>query len=144
MAPTQPTFFECILTRHQYCSDFLNFSTRCFPRFSLKTMSTWSPNDSFGFCSSRELQNTPYMLNLMKFWLRYLRLKTINTRLKARLHFCRRNKSCDEIKFWSGILIIKYLSQNFIKLSMLGMFWNPHDKQISKLSLGFKFDEDFT
>ena len=44
----------------------------------------------------------------------------------------------------SIVLIIKYLSQNFIKLSMLGMFWNPHDKKISKLSLGFKFDEDFT
>ena len=35
----------------------------------------------------------------------------------------------------SIVLIIKYLSQNFIKLSMLGMFWNPHDKKISKLSL---------
>ena len=42
------------------------------------------------------LQNCPWSLNFMKKWLRY-------ARLKARLHFCRRNKSCDEIKFWSGI-----------------------------------------
>ena len=58
------------------------------------------------------------------------------------------NKSCDEIKFWSGIncivLIIKYLSQNFIKLSMLGMFWNPHDKQISNMSLIFEFADELT
>ena len=32
----------------------------------------------------------------------------------------------------SIVFNLKYLSQNFIKLSMLGMFRNPHDKQISK------------
>ena len=44
----------------------------------------------------------------------------------------------------SFVFNIKYLSQNFIKFSKLGVFWNPHDEQIWKLSLGFKFDEDFT
>ena len=28
------------------------------------------------------------------------------------------------------------LNQNLIKLSMLGVFWNPHDEQILKLLLG--------
>ena len=27
---------------------------------------------------------------------------------------------------------------------MLGVFWNPHDKQILKLPFGFLFDEDLT
>ena len=133
--------------------------------FSVKSSSNLKPNNSFGICSSWGFRNTPYMLNLMKFWLRYLRLKTVDifqknissssfslsiisvnssanskirnrfeicvscgfqnchwllksmktwlryARLKARLNFCRMNKSCDEIKFWSGIncivLIIK-------------------------------------
>ena len=44
----------------------------------------------------------------------------------------------------SIVLIIKYLSQNFIKLSMLGMFWNPHDKQIPKLPLFFEIYEEMT
>ena len=30
-------------------------------------------------CWSSGFQNTPYMINLMKFWLRYLRLKTMDT-----------------------------------------------------------------
>ena len=76
-----PTFFYCISTRHDYCSDFLNFSTRCFLRFSLKTMSTWSPNDSFGFCSSRGFQNTLYMLNLINFWMRYFRFLVVGNHL---------------------------------------------------------------
>ena len=44
----------------------------------------------------------------------------------------------------SIVFNLKYLSQNFIKLSMLGVSRNPHDEQISKLSLGFKFDEEST
>ena len=38
----------------------------------------------------------------------------------------------------------KYLSQNFIKFKDQGQFWNPHDKQIPKLSLIFEFDEELT
>ena len=44
-----------------------------------KTFSVFSPNNSFGICSSWGFQNTPYMFNLMKFWLRYLRLQTMDT-----------------------------------------------------------------
>ena len=44
----------------------------------------------------------------------------------------------------SIVFNLKYLSQIFIKMSMLGVFRNPHDEQIPKLSLGFKFNEDFT
>ena len=41
--------------------------------------SNWTPNDSFGICSSWGFRNFPYMFNLMKFWLWYLRLKTMET-----------------------------------------------------------------
>ena len=65
---TQPTFVYCISTRHQYCGDFPNFTTRCFLYFSsMKTLSNWTTNDSFGLCASRRFWNTPYMLNLIKF-----------------------------------------------------------------------------
>ena len=40
---TQPTFFECILTRHQYCGDFPNSVTRCFLCCSMKIWSNWTP-----------------------------------------------------------------------------------------------------
>ena len=42
----------------------------------------------------------------------------------------------------SIVFNFKYLSQNFINLSIQGVFWNPEDKQISKLSLGNKYDQD--
>ena len=47
--------------------------------FSMISWSNWTPNDSFGICSSWGFQNCPWSLNLMKFWLRYLRLKTIES-----------------------------------------------------------------
>ena len=48
-------------------------------------------------------------------------------------------KDDDEINFWklSTVFNLKYLNQNFIKLSMYGVFRNPHDEQIWKLPLGF-------
>ena len=36
---------------------------------------------------------------------------------------------------------LKYLSQNSINLNMLGVFWNPQDEQISKLSLDLLLDQ---
>ena len=36
----------------------------------------------------------------------------------------------------------KFFSQNFIKSRIQGVFRNPQDKQIPKLSLGFQFDHD--
>ena len=47
--------------------------------FSMNSWSNWAPNDSFGICLSWRLWNTPYMFNLMKNWLSYLRLKTIDS-----------------------------------------------------------------
>ena len=47
-----------------------------FQVFSMNSLSNWTPDDSFGICLSWGFRNTPYMFNLMKFWLRYLRLKT--------------------------------------------------------------------
>ena len=44
--------------------------------------SNWTPNDSFGICLSWGFQNCPWSLNLMKFWLRYLRLKSIESTSK--------------------------------------------------------------
>ena len=46
--------------------------------FSVKSSSNQKPNGSFNICSSWGFRNTPSMLNLMKFWLRYLRLKTVD------------------------------------------------------------------
>ena len=46
--------------------------------FSVKSSSILKPSNSFGICYSWGFRNTPYMLNLMKFWLRYLRLKTVD------------------------------------------------------------------
>ena len=37
---------------------------------------------------------------------------------------------------------LKYLSKNFIKFNIQGVFWNPQDEQISKLTLVIKFDQD--
>ena len=42
----------------------------------------------------------------------------------------------------SIVFNLKYHSQNFSKLSIQGVFWNPEDEQIPKLSLGNNFDPD--
>ena len=36
---------------------------------------------------------------------------------------------------------LKYLSQNSINFNMLGVFWNPQDEQISKLSLDLYLEQ---
>ena len=36
----------------------------------------------------------------------------------------------------------KFLSQNFIKFNIQGVFRNPQDEQIPKVSLEFQFDQD--
>ena len=41
----------------------------------------------------------------------------------------------------SFVFDLKYLSQNSINLNMLGVFWNPQDKQISKLSLDLYLEQ---
>ena len=58
-------------TLFTYQQQFLHF-------FFMKSSSNSKLNDSFGICSWWRFQNTAYMLNLMKFWLRYFRLKTID------------------------------------------------------------------
>ena len=62
-----------------------------FHVFSMNSLSNWTPDDSFGICLSWGFRNTPYMFNLMKFWLRYLRLKTMNTI---------QNIDCSSIFYW--------------------------------------------
>ena len=37
---------------------------------------------------------------------------------------------------------LKYLSQNLVNFNIQGVFWNPQDVQISKLSLDLKFEQD--
>ena len=49
---------------------------------SFKCCSKHKSRDSFGFCSSWGFQNTPNMLKLIEFWLRYLRSKTNDRILK--------------------------------------------------------------
>ena len=41
----------------------------------------------------------------------------------------------------SSVFNLYYLNQNFIKLSMYGMFWNSLDEQNPKMSLGVPFDQ---
>ena len=62
------------------------------------------------------------------------------------IQFIKLYKSCKFMRTGSwkvGRHIVPQLSQP--KLNQIKqVFRNPHDKQISKLSLGFKFDQDFT
>ena len=41
----------------------------------------------------------------------------------------------------SFVFNLKYLSQNSINFNMLGVFWNPQDEQISKLSLDLYLEQ---
>ena len=41
----------------------------------------------------------------------------------------------------SFVLDLKYLSQNSINFSMLGLFWNPQDEQFLKLSLDLHLEQ---
>ena len=50
---------------------------------SFKCCSKCKSRDSFGNCSSWGCQNTPNMLRLIEFWLRYLRSKTNDMILKS-------------------------------------------------------------
>ena len=76
--------------------------------FSMKTWSKETPHYSFRFYSSRGFRNTPYMLNLLKFWLRFSRLK----------------------------ISLKISQTKLYHIKLVGVFWNPYDEQILKLSLG--------
>ena len=80
--------FYCSSTRHPHCGDFPNFATRCFPCLSKKTWSNWTPNDSFGFCSSRGFLNNLYVFNLIKFWLRFLGYRCLGILLMRRIQNC--------------------------------------------------------
>ena len=42
----------------------------------------------------------------------------------------------------SFVFDLKYLSQNSINFNMLGVFWNPQDEQISKLSLNLYLEQN--
>ena len=55
--------------------------------------------------------------------------------------------SCDKhdhFRKFSSDFDQHFLSQFFIKIENQGQFWNPHDEQISKLSLIFNFDKEIT
>ena len=67
-----------------YIVQYVDFTLwqQFLPFFYVKSWSNITPNGSLKICSSWRFQSTPYMLNLMKFWPRYLRLKTIDIFLK--------------------------------------------------------------
>ena len=44
-------------------------------------------------------------------------------------------------RIMSFVFDLKYLSQNSINFNMLGVFWNPQDEQISKLSLDLYLEQ---
>ena len=77
------------MNKHTVCAE--QFATKRFPsflhEFFVKLDSWWQ----FWICLSWGFRNTPYMFNLMKFWLRYLRLKTMNTI---------QNIDCSSIFYW--------------------------------------------
>ena len=54
----------------------------------MKIWSKWTPNDSFGFCSSRGFQYTPYMLNLMIFFWDILCFRCLGILLMRRIQNC--------------------------------------------------------
>ena len=109
--------------------------TLCFPVCCLKSWSNLLPKNSFGICLSSGFQNTPYMLNLMKFWLIYLKLKTTDTIKKFNFFYF------FGIKFSyrksSLVFNLEYLCQFFIKFNNQRQFRNPYNEKISKLSEKF-------
>ena len=46
------------------------------------------------------------------------------------------------LKMIPSVENLKYLSQNLVNFNIQGVFWNPQDAQISKLSLDLKFEQD--
>ena len=49
--------------------------------YSHKSLSIFKARGRFEICWSLHFQNTPYIYNFTKFWMRYLRLKTHDTNL---------------------------------------------------------------
>ena len=71
--------------------------------FSMNSWSNWTSNDSFEICSSWGFPNNPYMFDLMKFWLSYLRLKRqlkINWDIQGWRHS---SISKVSVKSWRGV-----------------------------------------
>ena len=133
------------LTLNTQCAAF-TLRQRFLPFFYVKSSSNIRANDSFEICLSWGFQNTPNMLNLMKFWLRYLMLKTIDTPSKfnfiSTLLF-RKLSLAFNLEYLSNFFIkfkdllfwnLEYLSNFFIKFKDL-LFWNLLIKRILKLSL---------
>ena len=78
MSPSQQFFFfECFPYRYTVVEKSLLYFVLLY--YSHKSWSIFKTRDRFGICWSWRFQNTPYMSNLTKFWLRYLRLKTHDT-----------------------------------------------------------------
>ena len=46
------------------------------------------------------------------------------------------------LKIISFVFYLKYLRQNLVNFNFPGVFWNPQDVQISKLSLDLNFEQD--
>ena len=61
-----------LLKMCSYCSIGGSVCIKVFLCFSMNSWSNWTPNDSFWICLSWEIWN---MLYLIKFWIRYLRLR---------------------------------------------------------------------
>ena len=94
---------------------------RFLPFFYVKSSSNLKPNDSFEICLSWGFRNIPNMLNLMKFWLRYLLIKTIQliplqNLISSQLLFI--------LQKWSLAFNLAYLSHFFIKFKDQGQFWS--------------------
>ena len=73
--------FAYILTNTSYTVVLIRVGYFVLLNYSYKSWSIIKTRDIFENCWSWRFQNTPYMSNLTKFWLRYLRLKTYETNL---------------------------------------------------------------
>ena len=67
----------------------------------------------------------------------------LNKALNMKLHTLSCDKH-DHFRKFSADFDLYFLSQFFVKIENQGQFWNPHDEQISKLSLIFNFDKEMT
>ena len=101
--------------QHLQQSKTLNISFKCCSKFKSR--------DSFGNCLSWGFQNTPNMLKLIEFWLRYLRSKTNDMILKISSKF---------IEIDENLMKTKLFETKIFLVTFATFFW--HKKLLQKLA----------
>ena len=114
--PPQPFNFYCVSNdvAGQAISRILQQDV--FLVFSKKTRSNWTPNDSFGFCSSRGFCVIPYIPNLILA--KIFKVKDKAEFPKSQFKNMNLSTHKDLNQMVSIVFNLKYLSQNIIKFGM--------------------------